>query len=152
MEICNQSPNELNDLILTIQFYQDYQNGTTKFQLETRVASSGPNKLVSNHDSNKSHQLKTFYNSEYSYNFRVFIRSLKTNEKAQHECAAIFFTAGRFKTNIECGHISSIAYEQQQQQQQQFASLGAAAPTNGHNDTESQFWRYIPAPEITVVE
>lgn len=46
VEICNQSPNELNDLILSIQFYQDYQNGTTKFQLETRVASSGPNELV----------------------------------------------------------------------------------------------------------
>lgn len=43
VEICNQSPNELNDLILSIQFYQDYQNGTTKFQLETRVATSGPN-------------------------------------------------------------------------------------------------------------
>lgn len=43
VEICNQSPNELTDLVLSIQFYQDYQNGTTKFQLETRVAASGPN-------------------------------------------------------------------------------------------------------------
>lgn len=145
VEICNQSPNELNDLILSIQFYQDYQNGTTKFQLETRVATSGPNELVST---------LVYLDAllHFSRNFRVFIRSLKTNEKAQHECAAIFFTAGRFKTNIECGHMSSIAYAQQQQQQQ-YTSLGAIAPTVGHNnDTDSQIWRYIPAPEITVVE
>lgn len=44
IEISNQSPAELSDLLLSIQFYQDYQNGTTKFQLETRVALSGPNK------------------------------------------------------------------------------------------------------------
>lgn len=43
IEITNQSPTELSDLILSIQFYQDYQNGTTKYQLETRVALSGPN-------------------------------------------------------------------------------------------------------------
>lgn len=148
VEICNQSPNELNDLILSIQFYQDYQNGTTKFQLETRVATSGPNELVSTHNCPFDRCIYLLF----SHNFRVFIRSLKTNEKAQHECAAIFFTAGRFKTNIECGHMSSIAHAQQQQQQQ-YTSLGAIAPTVGHNnDTDSQIWRYIPAPEITVVE
>lgn len=46
IEIINQSPTELSDLILSIQFYQDYQNGTTKYQLETRVALSGPNQYV----------------------------------------------------------------------------------------------------------
>lgn len=44
IQICNQSPSELTDLLLSIQFFQDYQNGTTKYQLETRVALSGPNK------------------------------------------------------------------------------------------------------------
>lgn len=44
IEIQNQSPAELTDLTLSIQFYQDYQNGTSKYQLETRVALSGPNK------------------------------------------------------------------------------------------------------------
>lgn len=43
VEIENQSPAELTDLTLSIQFYQDYQNGTTKYQLETRVTLSGPN-------------------------------------------------------------------------------------------------------------
>lgn len=47
IEISNQSPAELKDLTLSIQFYQDYQNGTSKFQLETRVALSGPNKYAS---------------------------------------------------------------------------------------------------------
>lgn len=46
IEISNQSLAELTDLTLSIQFYQDYQNGTSKFQLETRVALSGPNKYV----------------------------------------------------------------------------------------------------------
>lgn len=46
IEIENQSPAELTDLTLSIQFYQDYQNGTAKYQLETRVALSGPNKYV----------------------------------------------------------------------------------------------------------
>lgn len=43
IEISNQSPAELTDLLLTIQFYQDYQNGTTKYQVETRAVFSGPN-------------------------------------------------------------------------------------------------------------
>lgn len=43
VEIVNQSLAELTDLTLSIQFYQDYQNGTTKYQLETRVTLSGPN-------------------------------------------------------------------------------------------------------------
>lgn len=43
IEISNQSPVELTDLVLSIQFYQDYQNGVTKYQLETRIALSGPN-------------------------------------------------------------------------------------------------------------
>lgn len=43
IEIENQSPTELTVLTLSIQFYQDYQNGTSKYQLETRVTLSGPN-------------------------------------------------------------------------------------------------------------
>lgn len=43
IQIENQSPTDLTDLTLSIQFYQDYQNGTSKYQLETRVALSGPN-------------------------------------------------------------------------------------------------------------
>lgn len=46
VDITNQSPIVLSDLVLSIEFFQDYQNGVTKFQLETRVAISGPNRYV----------------------------------------------------------------------------------------------------------
>lgn len=44
IEIINQSPAPLTNLILSLQFFQDYQNGTNKYQLETRVTLTGPNK------------------------------------------------------------------------------------------------------------
>lgn len=46
VDITNQSPIVLSDLVLTIELYQDYQNDTKKYQLETRVAISGPNRYV----------------------------------------------------------------------------------------------------------
>lgn len=42
--VCNQSVQPLKNLILTIKFYQDYLNGTENYNLETRVAISGPNR------------------------------------------------------------------------------------------------------------
>lgn len=72
------------------------------------------------------------------------IKSLKTNEKTQHECSAIFFTAGRFKTSIECGNAATMLSEQ--------TTFGAAETAHQANELDSQVWRYIPAPEIIVVE
>lgn len=43
VSICNLSPSPLLQLTLTIQFYQDYQNGNHNYRLETRVTMSGPN-------------------------------------------------------------------------------------------------------------
>lgn len=42
VRISNLSPTVLADLQLTIQFYQDYQNGLQNYKLETRVVLSGP--------------------------------------------------------------------------------------------------------------
>lgn len=42
VRISNLSPQVLQQLELTIQFYQDYQNGVQNYKLETRVILSGP--------------------------------------------------------------------------------------------------------------
>lgn len=79
---------------------------------------------------------------------RIHIKSLKINETNSYKCSAIFFTAGRYKTSIECSHLGSLAADDDH--------ANALAQTYASNlDSEkidSQVWRYIPAPEITVVE
>lgn len=77
---------------------------------------------------------------------RVHIKSLKVNETILHDCSAIFFTAGRFKTSIECSDLSK-----------SINNGNAIAHTYALNTMDdekmdSQVWRYIPAPEITVIE
>lgn len=44
ISLTNQSLQPLKHLILTIKFYQDYLNGIENYNLETRVAISGPNR------------------------------------------------------------------------------------------------------------
>lgn len=46
VRIRNLSPTILQQLHLTIQFYQDYQNGLQNYKLETRVVLSGPDQYV----------------------------------------------------------------------------------------------------------
>lgn len=76
INVSNNQANTLNNLLLTMQFYQDFQNGVHNYRLETRVTQSGPN--------------------------YTFISSLSNNEVASHKCSAIFFTPGRFKVDIQC--------------------------------------------------
>lgn len=146
VDITNQSPIVLSDLVLSIEFYQDYQNGTTKYQLETRVAISGPNRYV-----------WYFYKSNFPFfiflyllfSNRIQIKSLQTNEKISHDCSVIFFTAGRFKTSIQCSHSGPLTADEHH-------SLNTLAQNYAlnmdNNKLDSQTWQYIPAPEITVVE
>lgn len=81
--------------------------------------------------------------------FSIHIKSLKVNEIISHECSALFFTSGRFKTSIECSHLGSLTNEEHH-------SINALAQTYALNmdgeKIDSQVWQYIPAPEITVVE
>lgn len=75
---------------------------------------------------------------------------MNPNEQYTHECMAIFFTAGRFKTNIEC-------YQNDVRTGDEHRSPNALSPmiVLGAADderTDSKIWRYIPAPEITVNE
>lgn len=43
ISICNLSASVLQQVQLSVQFYQDYQNGVQNYRLETRVTMSGPN-------------------------------------------------------------------------------------------------------------
>lgn len=44
IRLSNLSPHALQQLELTVQFYQDYQNGVHNYKLETRVILSGPDR------------------------------------------------------------------------------------------------------------
>lgn len=93
--------------------------------------------------------LYLFTDEFLNIHFSIHIKSLKVNEKMSHECSAIFFTAGRFKTNIECSHVGSMTTDEHH-------SMDALAQTYALNmdgeQIDLQVWRYIPAPEITVIE
>ncbi|XP_053690651.1 protein brunelleschi [Sabethes cyaneus] len=80
--ICNLSASVLHQVQLSVQFYQDYQNGHHNYRLETRVTMTGPN--------------------------HILIPSLNKDEKAFHECSVLFFTPGRFKADIQCRSLSSM--------------------------------------------
>jgi hypothetical protein len=41
--ISNNQATPLHNLILSVQFYQDYQNGMQNYRLETRTCTTGPN-------------------------------------------------------------------------------------------------------------
>lgn len=68
------------------------------------------------------------------------------NETIAHECSAIFFTAGRFKTSIECIDLSKSMNEENA-----IGHTFALSPVDD-DKLDSQVWRYIPAPEITIIE
>lgn len=42
--IINSLEKVLNQLTITVQFYQDYENGTLNYRMDTRLAIAGPTK------------------------------------------------------------------------------------------------------------
>ncbi|XP_065355679.1 protein brunelleschi [Calliphora vicina] len=139
--VCNQSVQPLNNLILTIKFYQDYLNGTENYNLETRVAISGPN--------------------------RVRIPILRKDEKANHECTVLFFTPGRFKTSIQCHakpqnlgtaatHNSflsrSCPVPQPTENSLHITLNDITVGAQSYHEQQEHVWKFIPPIEVTVVE
>ncbi|XP_030380620.1 protein brunelleschi [Scaptodrosophila lebanonensis] len=145
IKLCNQSLQPLTNLELTIKFYQDYLNGIENYNLETRVAISGPN-IIS-------------------------IPILEKHEQTQHICSVIFFTPGRFKTSIECvsrpqistnatndaalltrscpgatnlGQLETLASSQQPHLNIMLES--------SYDEQQTHVWKFIPPIEVTVVE
>ncbi|XP_022916295.2 protein brunelleschi [Onthophagus taurus] len=76
IKITNCLEKTLQQLTLSIQFYQDYQNGVCNYKLDTRVATAGSTKKL--------------------------LSNLQPEAEAQHSCNAIFFTPGHYKIDIQC--------------------------------------------------
>ncbi|KAL4711474.1 hypothetical protein ACJJTC_000490 [Scirpophaga incertulas] len=66
----------LRRLCLSVQFYQDYNNGSLSYRLDNRLATAGNNKIV--------------------------LPSLAESAKAYHECTVVFLTPGEYKIDIQC--------------------------------------------------
>ncbi|XP_061511655.1 protein brunelleschi isoform X1 [Anopheles gambiae] len=124
ISICNLSASVLHQVQLSVQFYQDYQNGVQNYRLETRVTMSGPN--------------------------HILIPSLNKDEKAFHKCSVLFFTPGRFKADIQCRSLSS-TLQPAATVLQRTDELGGPAAAPGP-DSASHVWRFIPPIEITVLD
>ncbi|XP_055684255.1 protein brunelleschi [Lutzomyia longipalpis] len=135
VSIINLSPQPLHRLTISIQFYQDYQNGMHNYRLETRIIMSGPNEIL--------------------------IPFLGRSERASHECSVIFFTPGRFKADIQCSaqnsqmvSISSHAADSSSSGCG-VSSVGAitVSGNSGHRPaTDAHVWRFTPPIEVTVIE
>ncbi|EDX05640.1 GD21691 [Drosophila simulans] len=132
IQLANQSLQPLRNLVLSIKFYQDYLNGMENYNLETRVAISGPN--------------------------RIAIPLLEKQEQKQHTCSVIFFTPGRFKASIEC--TSNPQKQAEQPAALLTRSCPAEAESAGqsvmfsssYDEQQAHVWKFIPPIEVTVVE
>uniref|UniRef100_A0A182SBF3 Trs120/TRAPPC9 fourth Ig-like domain-containing protein n=1 Tax=Anopheles maculatus TaxID=74869 RepID=A0A182SBF3_9DIPT len=126
ISICNLSASVLHQVQLSVQFYQDYQNGAQNYRLETRVTMSGPN--------------------------HILIPSLNKDEKAFHKCSVLFFTPGRFKADIQCRSLSSTLQTAPQQRTDEAGTVGISTLPAPGPDSASHVWRFIPPIEITVLD
>ncbi|XP_049875620.1 protein brunelleschi [Pectinophora gossypiella] len=74
--VSNHLTRPLHKLCLSVQFYQDYNNGIMSYKLENRIATAGNNKVV--------------------------LSALPESAKAYHECTVVFLTPGEYKIDIQC--------------------------------------------------
>ncbi|KAH8249066.1 hypothetical protein KR032_005610 [Drosophila birchii] len=122
IQLTNQSLQPLRNLVLSIKFYQDYLNGMENYNLETRVAISGPNKIA--------------------------IPLLAKQEQRQHTCSVIFFTPGRFKASIECSSNPQHKQVEHRSSTTETADMFASS----YDEQQAHVWKFIPPIEVTVVE
>ncbi|XP_075217129.1 trafficking protein particle complex subunit brun isoform X2 [Lycorma delicatula] len=66
----------LLNLELSVQFFQDHQNGISNYNLDTRLATAGAT--------------------------QVQLPQVLEHGSAYHECNVVFFTPGQYKVNIQC--------------------------------------------------
>uniref|UniRef100_A0A1S4J791 Uncharacterized protein n=2 Tax=Culex quinquefasciatus TaxID=7176 RepID=A0A1S4J791_CULQU len=121
--ICNLSASVLHQVQLSVQFYQDFQNGHHNYRLETRVTMTGPN--------------------------HILIPALNKDEKAFHECSVIFFTPGRFKADIQCRSLSSTTATTAASVD---SAVVVSSSSAASSSSSSHVWRFIPPVEITVID
>ncbi|CAG4956680.1 unnamed protein product [Parnassius apollo] len=75
----------LHKLCLSVQFYQDYNNGVLSYKLDNRIATAGNNKVV--------------------------LSTLMESAKAYHECTVVFLTPGEYKIDIQCSTTEPVLEE-----------------------------------------
>lgn len=150
VSICNTSSAPLHELTLSIRFYQDHLNGVHNYMMETRISTSGPHEL--------------------------HIPVLGPGERASHEISVLFFTAGRYKSDIQCRSLqvassvtvmaARVVSPQPQLRSAQPPPLPVIIRTNANTflggssgglggdvtGSSAHTWRFIPSVEITVVE
>lgn len=83
--VWNHLTRPLHKLCLSVQFYQDYNNGVLSYKLDNRVATAGNNKVV--------------------------LTTLPESAKAYHECTVVFLTPGEYKIDIQCSTTEPILDE-----------------------------------------
>ncbi|KAF9799525.1 hypothetical protein SFRURICE_018712 [Spodoptera frugiperda] len=83
--VWNHLSRPLHKLCLSVQFYQDYNNGVLSYKLDNRVATAGNNKVV--------------------------LTTLPESAKAYHECTVVFLTPGEYKIDIQCSTTEPILDE-----------------------------------------
>ncbi|XP_045451417.1 protein brunelleschi [Melitaea cinxia] len=83
--VWNHLSRPLHKLCLSVQFYQDYNNGVLNYKLDNRVATAGNNKVV--------------------------LTTLLESAKAYHECTVVFLTPGEYKIDIQCSTTEPILDE-----------------------------------------
>lgn len=66
----------LTDLSLSVHFFQDYQNGTCNFKLDTRLAIAGPSHL--------------------------YFEKVEEQGSIKMESSVVFFNPGQYKMNVQC--------------------------------------------------
>jgi len=76
MSIANSLKTALKELTLSVAFYQDYNNGTLNYRMDTRLAISGASKKI--------------------------LSSLEPKDVANHRCNVVFFSPGLYKVDIQC--------------------------------------------------
>ncbi|XP_061718649.1 protein brunelleschi [Cydia pomonella] len=74
--VWNHLSRPLHRLCLSVQLYQDYNNGVLSYKLDNRVATAGNNKVI--------------------------LTTLPESAKAYHECTVVFLTPGEYKIDIQC--------------------------------------------------
>ncbi|XP_053610845.1 protein brunelleschi [Plodia interpunctella] len=74
--VSNHLQRPLKKLCISVQFYQDYNNGELSYKLDSRLATAGNNKVV--------------------------VPSLAESGRAYHECTVVFLTPGEYKLDIRC--------------------------------------------------
>ncbi|XP_017781590.1 PREDICTED: protein brunelleschi [Nicrophorus vespilloides] len=75
VKIGNSLEKALRHLSMSVQFYQDHQNGVCNYRLENRLATTGLS--------------------------RVLVPTLEPQTSAEHNCNVLFFTPGQYKMDIQ---------------------------------------------------